>query len=76
MTTGRMIELAVAVVLLVAGVFLYRRPRDKSDKGDNYGSQGAVILFVIAAIMAIHALGALDYHPSKAEAEYFQEHRH
>ena len=72
MTTGRMIELAVAVVLLVAGVFLYRRPRDKSDKGDNYGSQGAVILFVIAAIMAIHALGLLEYRPSAAESEILQ----
>jgi hypothetical protein len=67
-TTGRMIELAVAVVLLVAGVFLYRR----RDKSDNYGSQGAVILFVIAAIMAIHALGLLEYRPSAAESEILQ----
>jgi hypothetical protein len=64
-----MIELAVAVALLAAGVFFYRR----RDRSDSYGSQGAVILFVIAAIMAIHALGGLDYHPSKAEAEYLQE---
>ena len=76
MTTPRLIELLAAVVLLVAGIYFYRRPRDKADKSDSYGSQGAVILFVVAAIMAIHALGALDYHPSKAEAEYFQEHRH
>ena len=65
MTAGRMVELAVAVVLLVAGVILYRR----RDKGDSYGSQGAVILFVIAAIMAIHALGLLEYRPSASEAE-------
>ena len=70
LTPGRMIELAVAVVLLVAGIYLYRR----RDKSDSYGSQGAVILFVIAVIMAIHALGGLDYHPSAAEAELLQEH--
>ena len=65
MTTGRMIELAAAVAMLVAGIYFYRR----RDKSDSYGSQGAVILFVIAAIMGIHALGGLDYHPSSAEAE-------
>jgi len=69
MTTGRMIELAAAVVILGAGVYFYRR----RDKADGYGSQGAVILFVVAAIMAIHALGALDYHPTKAEAEYLRD---
>ena len=73
MTTGRAIELAAAVVLLVAGVIFYRRPRDKADKTDSYGSQGAVILFVVAAIMAIHALGGLDYHPSAAEADMAKE---
>ena len=69
MTTGRMIELAAAVVILGAGVFFYRR----RDKSDSYGPQGAVILFAVAAIMAIHALGALDYHPTKAEAEYLRD---
>ena len=73
MTTGRMIELAAAAVLLGAAVVLYRR-RDPSSEG--YGNQGAVILLVISVIMAIHALGGLDYHPSKAEAEYFKEHSH
>ena len=72
MSTPRAIELVVAILLLGAGLYFYRR----RDKSDSYGSQGAVILFVVAAIMAIHALGALDYHPSKAEAEYFQEHSH
>ena len=70
MTAGRMAELAVAVVLLAAGVFFYRR----RDKSDTYGSQGAVILFVIAVILGIHALGGLEYHPSQAELEYIQEH--
>ena len=66
---GRMIELAAAVLLLVAAVYFYR----KRDKADSYGNQGAVILLVIAVIMAIHALGGLDYHPSTAEAELLQE---
>jgi L-alanine-DL-glutamate epimerase-like enolase superfamily enzyme len=57
MTTGRMIELAGAIVLLGAAVILYRR-RDPSSEG--YGNQGAVILLVVSVIMAIHALGALD----------------
>jgi hypothetical protein len=65
-TLGRAIELAVAVLILAVGVFLYRR----RDKSDSYGSQGAVILFVVALIMGIHALGGLDYHPSAADAQY------
>jgi hypothetical protein len=73
MTTGRVIELAAAVVLLGAAVVLYRR-RDPASEG--YGNQGAVILLVVSVIMAIHALGGLDYHPSQAEAEYFKEHSH
>ena len=68
MTTGRMIELVVAVLLLVAGIYFYRRRA----KGDSYGSQGAVIMFVIAAIMGTHALGGFDYRPSKAELEAMQ----
>jgi MprA protease rhombosortase-interaction domain-containing protein len=69
-TTPRAIELAVAVLLLVAGVIFYRRrPAD----GNSYGSQGAVILFVVAAIMGIHALGGLDYHPSQGELEALKE---
>jgi hypothetical protein len=65
-----MIELAAAVLILAAGVWLYRRPKG----ADGYGSQGAVILLVVAAIMGIHALGALDYHPSKGELDYFKAH--
>jgi len=67
---GRMIELVAAVLILGAGIYFYRR-RKSADEG--YGSQGAVILFVVAAIMGAHALGALDYHPTKAEADYFKE---
>jgi hypothetical protein len=65
MTLPHMIELAVAVLLLVAGVVLYRR----RDSNDSYGSQGAVLLFVVGAIVAIHALSLMDYHPTAAEAD-------
>jgi hypothetical protein len=68
-TTDRIIELAVAVVLLVAGVVLYRR----RDKSDSYGSQGAVILIVVSTIIAIHALRLMEYHPSKAEADMIMQ---
>jgi Na+-transporting methylmalonyl-CoA/oxaloacetate decarboxylase gamma subunit len=71
MNTGRMIELAAAVIILGLGIWLYRRPKG----ADGYGSQGAVLLFVVALIMAIHALGGLDYHPTNAEAEYFKDHK-
>jgi len=73
MTNGRMIELGAAILILGAGIFLYRR---KPTDGSSYGNQGAVILLVVAVIMAIHALCGLDYHPTKAAAEYFQEHSH
>ena len=66
MTTVRMIELAAAVVILGTGVWLYRR-NAPVDQG--YGSQGAVILFAIAAIMGIHALGGLEYRPSASELD-------
>ena len=65
MTTARIIELAVAVAILAAAIFFYRR----RDKSDGYGSQGAVILFVVAVIVAIHALGLMEYRPSEAEIE-------
>jgi hypothetical protein len=71
MSTGRMIELAAAILILAAAVWLYRS-RKQADQG--YGSQGAVILLVVAVIMGIHALGGLDYHPSKGDLDYFKAH--
>jgi hypothetical protein len=70
MTVASMAELAVAVVLLGAGVVLYRR-RAPNDGG--YGSQGAVILLVVGVIMAIHALGLLEYRPSQSELDAMRE---
>ena len=69
LTPGRIAELAVAVLMLGAGIWFYRR----RDKADNYGGQGAVILLVVGAIIAIHGLGLLRYHPSKAEADLIKE---
>lgn len=69
MTNGRMIELLAAAVILLAGVVFYRQ---KPADGSTYGNQGAVILVVISIIIGIHALGGLDYHPTKAEADAMQ----
>ncbi|HET9810140.1 MAG TPA: hypothetical protein VFP53_00400 [Sphingomicrobium sp.] len=57
MTAGAIVETAIGVALLVAGVIAYRRG----------GSQGAVLLFVVAALLLIHGLGLLDYRPSPSE---------
>jgi hypothetical protein len=70
MTSARMIELAAAAVIVVGGVWLYRRNR-AVDRG--YGSQGAVLLFVAGAIMAIHALGFMEYRPSAGELEAMKD---
>ena len=70
MTTTQMIEVAAAAALIGLGVWQYRR-RKGADQG--YGSQGAVILFVIAVILLIHGLGLLEYRPSKSELEYIKE---
>jgi hypothetical protein len=70
MTTARMIELAAAVATVVVGVWLYRRNR-AVDAG--YGSQGAVLLFVVGAIMAVHALGFMEYRPSAGEIEAMRD---
>jgi hypothetical protein len=66
MTGARMIELAIAVAILVAGIWLYRR---RAADGRAYGSQTAVLLFALAAILGIHAFGGLDYRPSQSELE-------
>ena len=66
MTTREILELVAAVAMVAAGIYLYRRRPAEGDDGQ-YGSQGAVILFVVAVILAIHGLGLLEYHPSAAE---------
>ncbi len=67
----RLLELVAAVLILGAGVMLYRRKPAPGDV-DRYGSQGAVLLFVLAVIIGIHALGGLEYHPSASELETYK----
>ena len=69
MTTIQVIEVLVAVALFALGVWQYRR---RSAEDPNHGSQGAVILFVIAAIVAMHGLGLFEYRPSALEREMAQ----
>jgi hypothetical protein len=64
MTTGTILELAAAAALIVGGILLYRK-RGREDP--NHGSQTAVLLLVVGAIMAIHGLGLLEYRPSAGE---------
>ena len=66
MSLGEMIEIAVGVAMLVAAIWLYRK-RAREDA--NHGSQSAVLLLVVAAILLIHGFGAMEYRPSKAELE-------
>ena len=59
MTLRSIIEVAVAVLMLVGGLLGYRRG----------GNQGAVLMFIIAAIILIHGLGLMQYRPSPAEIQ-------
>lgn len=63
MTTLGIIEVAVALALLVAAAWLYSR----RSAAQRYGSQGAVLLLAVAALMLVHGLGLLEYRPSAAE---------
>ena len=65
-----MIEIAAGVVLIGAAIWLYRKG---AREDANHGSQGAVILLVVAAILLIHGFGGLDYRPSEAELEALQQ---
>jgi hypothetical protein len=58
-TLRSIIEVAVAVLLIVGGLIGYRRG----------GNQGAVLMFIIAAIILIHGLGFMQYRPSPAEIQ-------
>lgn len=64
MTTNNILELALAAALILGGTWLYWRG-GKDDP--RHGSQGAVILMFVGAIVAIHGSGLLDYRPSPSE---------
>jgi hypothetical protein len=72
MTILSMLEVLIAVIMIGAGIFLYRSkpaPDEGAPDVDHYGSQGAVLLFVIAVIMIVHGFGGLEYRPSASELE-------
>lgn len=70
MTAVRLVELVLAVILLGAGVWSYTHRTSRSDgSSGRRDSQGAVLLLAVGAIVGIHALGLLDYHPSPSEIE-------
>ena len=71
----QLIEIVCAALILGAGIFVYRRKPAQDDAGDDqrhYDTQGAVLLFVVAVILAIHGSGALNYHPSASELETYE----
>ena len=70
MTNVQILELVAAVVLVGLGVWLYRKP---SPEPDQYGSQGAVLLFAVAAILAVHAIVTARAFPSDAEVEVVEQ---
>jgi hypothetical protein len=63
-TTGSILEVAAALLLIGASIWMYRR---RSAEDRNYGSQGAVLVLAIGVIMLIHGLGLLEYRPSPGE---------
>jgi hypothetical protein len=66
MTTTQLLELAVAALLIGAGIWQQVRSKRVDAR---HGSQGAVILIVIGAIVAIHGLGLMEYRPSQGELD-------
>ena len=66
MTTGAILEVLAALALIGVGVWQYRK---RIVDGSRTGSQGAVFLFLIAAIMLMHGFGLFKYRPSAGEIE-------
>ena len=72
MTTADILKIAAAALLIIAGIWQYRR---RSGKGENesYGSQSGVLLLIVGAILMIYAVGGLEYRPSDAEREALRQ---
>jgi hypothetical protein len=66
MTTTQIIEVAVAAVLIGGGIWLQVRGKREDAQ---HGSQGAMILLAVGAIMGAHGLGLFEYRPSQSELE-------
>lgn len=64
MTLVQIIEVGAAAFLIGAGIWLQVRSRKVDAR---HGSQGAVILLAIGAILAVHGLGLLEYRPMGSE---------
>lgn len=65
MTTLQMVEVAIAAAMIGGAIWAMRRPAEDGTRGN----QGAVLLLVIGAIVAVHGLGLMEYRPSPAEVE-------
>ena len=59
-TLVQTIEVVAAALLVGAGIWLQVRSRKLDAR---HGSQGAVIMLAIGAILAVHGLGLLEYRP-------------
>ena len=65
LTPTEMVEVAAGIAAVAAAIWLYRK-RAAADRGA--GSQGAVLLFALAAMLLIHGFGLLDYRPTAGES--------
>lgn len=57
MSIASIIEVVVGVLVLVGAILLYRRG----------GTQGGVLLMVLAALLLVHGFGLMEYRPSATE---------
>jgi hypothetical protein len=66
MTLPDILKLLAALLLIASGIWQYRR-RSRDPENQGYGSQSAVLLLAVGAILLIYALGGLEYRPSPSE---------
>ncbi len=64
MTAIQLLEIVAAALLIGAGIWRQVKTRRSSP---NRGSQTAVILIAIGALVAIHGLGLMQYRPTEGE---------
>ena len=66
MTTIQLLEVAVAALLIGGGLWRQVSTRRTSP---NRGSQTAVVLIIVGAIVGVHGLGLMEYRPSQSELD-------